>query len=199
LQIHGLEKRSQTRSDPFFRAFHICCRIFTCQHNFLRHPRPLRRQPAAPATPTAPGLPATTYLADVRQGGNSVYDNGLTIGSQAGEPIEIHVNTNAGSIQGAVLGPDQKPVPSTLVVLVPPESRRQNPALYRTARTDAQGRFVINTVPPGTYTLFAWESVLTGAWQSAEFLRSFADRGVPASVSAAERANVNVGLIKDRQ
>jgi hypothetical protein len=29
--------------------------------------------------------------------------------------------------------------------------------------------------------------------------RTFADRGVPVSVSAAERANVNVGLIKDRQ
>jgi hypothetical protein len=158
-----------------------------------------RGQAAAPAVSSAPALPATTYLADVRQGGTGVYDNGLTIGNQAGEPIEIAVNTNAGSIQGNVLGPDQKPVPSTLVVLVPPESRRHNPALYRTARSDAQGHFVFNTVPPGTYTLFAWESVLTGAWQSAEFLRTFADRGVPVSVSAAERANVNVGLIKDHQ
>jgi hypothetical protein len=75
----------------------------------------------------------------------------------------------------------------------------ENPALYRTARTDAQGHFIINTVPPGTYSLFAWESVLAGAWQSAEFLRTFADRGVPVSVSAAERANVNVGIIKERQ
>ena len=143
-----------------------------------------------------PSLPATTYLADVRQGGNSVYDNGLTIGNQASEPIEILVNTNAGSIQGAVMGPDQKLVPSTLVVLVPAQSRRQNPALYKTARTDAQGHFTFNTVPPGAYTLFAWESVLSGAWQNAEFLRSYADRGVPVSVSAAERANVQVGLIK---
>jgi hypothetical protein len=158
-----------------------------------------RGQAAAPTVPSAPSLPATTYLADVRQGGISVYDNGLTVGNQAGEPIEIHVNTNAGSIQGAVLGPDQKPVPSALVVLVPPESRRQNSALYKTARTDPQGHFVINTVAPGTYTLFAWENVLTGAWQSAEFLRSYADRGVPVSVSAAERANVNVGFIKDRE
>jgi protocatechuate 3,4-dioxygenase beta subunit len=158
-----------------------------------------RGQAPAPATPSAPQLPATTYLSDVRQGGTSVYDNGLTIGNQASEPIEILVNTNAGSIQGSVLGPDQKPVPSTTVVLVPQESRRQNPALYKTARTDAQGHFVINTVPPGPYTLFAWESVLTGAWQNAEFLRSYADRGVPVSVSAAERANVEVGLIKDRR
>jgi hypothetical protein len=158
-----------------------------------------RGQAAAPAVSSAPALPATTYLADVRQGGTGVYDNGLTIGNQAGEPIEIAVNTNAGSIQGNVLGPDQKPVPSTLVVLVPPESRRQNPALYRTARTDAQGHFIINTVPPGPYTLFALESVLTGAWQNAEFLRSYADRGVPVSVSVAERANVDVGLIKDRR
>jgi hypothetical protein len=158
-----------------------------------------RGQAPAPAAPSAPPLPATSYLADVRQGGNSVYDNGLAIGSQASEPIEILVNTNAGSVQGVVLGPDQKPVPSMLVVLVPPEGRRQNPALYRTARTDTQGHFIINTVPPGPYTLFAWESVLTGAWQNAEFLRSYADRGVPVSVSAAERANVDVGLIKDRR
>jgi hypothetical protein len=64
-----------------------------------------------------------------------------TIGDQATEPIEVMVNTNAGSIQGTVMGPDQKPVPSTLVVLVPPENRRQNPVLYKTARSDPQGRF----------------------------------------------------------
>ena len=117
-------------------------------------------------------------------------------GSQA---VIAMVNTNAGSIQGSVLGPDQKPVASTVVVLVPPENRRQNPALYKTARSDAQGHFTLNTLPPGTYTLFAWENVPTGAWQNAEFLRSYADRGAPVTVSAAERTNVNVGLIKERR
>jgi hypothetical protein len=158
-----------------------------------------RGQAAAPATPAPPSLPATAYLADVRQAGNSVYDNGLVVGNQAGEPIEILVSTNPGSVNGSVLGPDQKPVPTTMVVLVPPEGRRQNPALYRTVRSDAQGNFVFTTIPPGLYTLFAWENVLTGAWQNAEFLAANMQRGVPVSVSAAERANVNVGLIKEQR
>jgi hypothetical protein len=157
-----------------------------------------RGQAADPAVPVPPALPATAYLADVRQAGNSVYDNGLIVGSQANAPIEILVNTNSGSINGTVMGPDQKPVASTLVVLVPPESRRQNPALYRTTRTDAQGHFTMNTLPPGQYTLFAWEYVINGAWQNAEFLASNIQRGTPVSVSAAERANVSVGWIKNQ-
>jgi hypothetical protein len=69
----------------------------------------------------------------------------------------VFVDTGAGRIEGAVTRAEQKPAPNTLVVLVPPQGRRQNPLLYRSARTDNQGLFKMENVPPGEYTLLASE------------------------------------------
>ena len=65
--------------------------------------------------------------------------------------------------------------------------------------SDAQGHFTMNTIPPGRYTLFAWENVLSGAWQNAEFIAANFQDGVPVSVSAGERTNIEMGFIKDRR
>lgn len=141
-------------------------------------------------------LPANAYLADIRQGGVSVYDNGLVVGTQTVAPLDVIVNTDGGSIDGSVIGPDRKPAAAGMnVVLIPAENRRQNAALYKTARTDAQGHFAMNIVPPGQYRLFAWESVRPGAYQNADFLRAYEDRGTIVNVSAGAKVNTQVGLI----
>src|SRR5205085_11896323 len=96
--------------------------------------------PPVSATP----LLANAYLADIRQDGVSIYDNGLVVGVQSAHPLEVIVKTDGGSIEGKVIGPDRKATAAGLtVVLVPPESRRQNSELYKTARTDDDGHFVM--------------------------------------------------------
>jgi hypothetical protein len=158
--------------------------------------RGLRGQQPEPAIPSLPllALPYSAFVADIRQGSVSVYDDGITISAEAINPVDVVVSTNPGTIEGTVTAADQKPA-SAQVVLVPPESRRQNTALYRTARSDPQGRFVVTNVPPGLYTAFAWESVSPGAFQSAEFLARYADRGANVSVTAGNRSNVNLTVI----
>lgn len=74
------------------------------------------------------GLPQNAYVSDIRTGGLSVYDNGLEIGPDPPQPIEVIVNTDASSIEGSVLGLKQPSTPAATVVLVP-QSRRQNSAL----------------------------------------------------------------------
>jgi hypothetical protein len=64
-------------------------------------------------------------------------------------------------------------MPNATVVLVPQESRRQNSALYKTAITDDKGTFTIRGAAPGTYTILAWQSVISGAWQNPEFLDKY--------------------------
>jgi hypothetical protein len=165
-------------------------------------------QPLTEATPCSgqatrkpqTGLTAVhpqTYLADIRQRGISVYDKGLTFGSDPVGPIEVLLNTNAGSIAGIVVGPDRGPIARATVVLVPPMNRRQNPALYKLARSDAEGRFSLDLVPPGSYKLFAWESVQPSAYQNAGFLEKFEDRGVNVTVSPGSRVDVTVDWIAD--
>jgi hypothetical protein len=151
---------------------------------------------AAATAPPAPALPANTYLADIRQGTASVYDNGLVVTSETPNPIDVLLNTNAGSIEGNVIGADQKPAGAMTVVLVPPDNRRQNAALYRNIRSDAQGHFVLQNLPPGRYTVYAWESVPQGAYQNAEFMQKYAGRGATVTVQAGARANATVNLIK---
>ena len=83
----------------------------------------------------------------------------------------------------------------TMVVLIPPEERRQNLALYRTALTNAQGAFTLTGVPPGPYKLFAWESIPGGAHQNAAFLRSHEDKGAAVLVLAGAAISQAVTLI----
>lgn len=151
---------------------------------------------AAAATTPPPPLPATAYLADIRQGGASVYDNGIVVGSGQMNPVDVMVNTSAGSLEGTVSGADQKPVSGMTVVLVPPDNRRQNPSLYKTARSDDQGRFTLTSLAPGRYTVYAWESVPPGAYQNAEFLGRYAGRGSAVSVEAGARTTANVSAIR---
>jgi hypothetical protein len=93
--------------------------------------------------------------------------------------------------------PDQKPARAT-VVLVPPVARRKNPALYKFVRSDAQGHFQISAIPPGSYTMFAWESVPNGAWGNAEFLATHAQRGVSVILNPGTRSTTDVIAIEDK-
>jgi hypothetical protein len=151
---------------------------------------------AAGVTPP-PSLPQTAYLADIRQGGTSVYDNGLLVAGETPNPVDILLSTSSGSVEVTVLGSDQKPSSGMTVALVPAENRRQNPALYRVAESDAQGRVTIPRVPPGSYTLYAWESVPAGAYQNAEFLSKYTGRGTAVVVQSGAPATANVTAIRE--
>jgi len=96
-----------------------------------------------------------------------------------------------------VLGSDQKPVAAMTVVLVPPDNRRQNAALYKTGRSNEQGHFTLPNVPPGRYTLYAWESVPVGAYQNAQFMERYAARGISVIVQPGVRTTTNVNVIRE--
>jgi hypothetical protein len=79
---------------------------------------------------------------------------------------------------------------------VPAVSRRQNALLYRNKLTDENGRFAFDRrVPPGSYTLYAWESALPSSWRNAEFLASYEGRGLPLVVESQSKPDVEVPLI----
>jgi hypothetical protein len=140
--------------------------------------------------------PGATYVADIRQGAFSVYDNGLLVGSQAVNPLQVDVRTNGGMVDATAAGSDLKPVAGKTVALIPAAQRRQNPSLFRAGTTDAQGHVVLSNLAPGQYKLFAWESVATGAWMNPEFLGRIEERGTPVTVNAGARQTAQVKLIK---
>jgi sarcosine oxidase gamma subunit len=143
------------------------------------------------------GLPETAYVADVRQGGTTVFDSGFTLGNQPGTMIEVLVNSNGALIEGSVQAADKKPSANASVVLVPPASHRQNALLYKTVQTDENGRFSLKGVAPGEYTLYAWANVPSTAWMNSDFLAKYQNRGRAVVVSQGNRLEAQLELIPD--
>ncbi len=141
-----------------------------------------------------PGLPDNFYLADVRQGGVSVFDSGIDIGSEKPNPVQVALNSGAGTIEGTAVDAAGKPLSGAYVVLAPLMARRQNRALYHTATSDVNGKFTIHNIAPGGYQLFSWQqSIPPGAYLNSDFLRKYEDRGrfinVIAKSTSAEQIN----------
>jgi hypothetical protein len=143
------------------------------------------------------GLPPGAYVASIQQGGKNVFDEGFIADTQEAQaPIRIEVNMGGETVEGNVRISALKEAPNAMVVLVPESTRRTNPALYKTALADEKGHFVIRGVAPGSYTIFAWESVLPGAYQNAEFLEKHQTRGRPLNVQGGTRSDITLDLIQ---
>ncbi len=140
-------------------------------------------------------LPDAAYVFDIRQSGVSVYDNGIAVGAEPLSPVEVMIRTDAGGLQGTVTGSDQKPVAAATVILIPPVGRRQNPALYKTVRSGVDGRFAFATVPPGTYKVFASQSIQPGAYQNPQFLAKIEERGMTVTVQPGQTITAGVSLL----
>jgi hypothetical protein len=143
------------------------------------------------------GLPPTAYVSDIRLSGANAFDDGFTFNArEAQSSMRIAINADGETVEGTVKGTGTQPAAGATVVLVPVSSRRQNPAMYKTAVTDEAGHFVLRGVAPGQYTVFAWEYVLTGAWQNADFIAKNESRGRPVTVVPQGHAVLELDLIR---
>jgi hypothetical protein len=135
------------------------------------------------------------YVEDIREGGLSVYDNGLVVGKEPPRQVEVVIKTNGGTVMGTVYDAQLQPAAGATVALVPPEARRQNIALYKFATSGADGQFAMIAIPPGQYKVLAWESIPTGAYQNAAFIAKYEARGTAITVNAASTTNSQVTVI----
>jgi hypothetical protein len=141
------------------------------------------------------GLPQDMYIADVRQGAQSVFDSGFDVSTKNSGPVEIVLATGAGTVSGVVLDGPTKAVAGATVVLVPEARRRSNRALYVLATSDASGRFTLRGVPPGDFKVFAWESIPAFAHVNAAFLAKHEVRGKVVHVGPQGTVSAELTLI----
>jgi len=155
-----------------------------------------------PAVPTGhfralmgSGMPLDLYVADVRQGGLSVFDSGFDVGRDSPPPIQIMLKSGARTVEGMVRDVSGRPVMGATAVLVPPRERRHNRALYYTAKSDATGHFKIQGVAPGTYSLFSWQNMPDGAYFNDRFVSRNEDAGRKVNVTQASMSGADIRLI----
>jgi hypothetical protein len=140
------------------------------------------------------GALQNTYIKAARIGREDVLSTGLQITGRPTDSLEILLSGNGGEMTGTVLNDRQQPVPDSLVVLAPnlaDASRRLD--LYKTVRTDRSGKFEIQGIAPGEYSVFAWQEVDPGAWLDPKFLNAY--RNFAASFRIDEGQSLSSNLL----
>jgi len=140
------------------------------------------------------GLPQGAFVQSGRIGSIDALNAPFTVDNQ-GTVIDLKLGFSAGRVTGMIADQKGDAVPGVQAILVPDEARRGRTDAYFTANADANGQFIINNVPPGSYKLFSWENIPAGAYQYADFLRRYEDRGVGVTVNPNGAVTANARLI----
>lgn len=138
--------------------------------------------------------PATIYLAEATYGSADVMDGRMVVDASPQARLEVVLSTGAGMIEGLVRTADDDPAVASLVALIP-EPRRRGRDLFRSAITDQHGRFSIEGIPPGEYSLYAWDDIPENAFRNAEFMSAYATRGERIVVEGGSRNLVELDMI----
>jgi protocatechuate 3,4-dioxygenase beta subunit len=138
------------------------------------------------------------YVKDVHYGASDGLDDGFTVSKGPPADLQITVSSRGARVQGAVADADGLPAAGVQVVLVPEKSRRILHRFYKTTTTDQYGHFEIRGIAPGDYSLFSWEQVESGAWEDAEFLKSFEEKGEKITVQDGDQKTQNLTAIRTK-
>jgi len=139
------------------------------------------------------------YLESGRAGSQDAVGGVITVSAGQDLPMQLQMGFTTGSVSGSVVDQRGDRYPGALATLVPDGPRRGRPNAYFAASTDQDGKFNFSAVPPGSYKLFAWEEIPSGAYQDPVYLRRFEDRGRPVRVEKSASTTVDVRVISADQ
>jgi hypothetical protein len=136
------------------------------------------------------------YLKSLRVDGVDVAGHEVDLTGGAADNPELILSAAGGSVEGTVVPPEDRPEnraapePGESVVVIVPEKLASGDTQPVNAYLAPEGHFQVTDLEPGSYRVFAVTYYDPGLWQSPEFLRQIADRGV--AVEVAEKAGVRV-------
>src|SRR5712671_3711866 len=141
-------------------------------------------------------LPRNTYVKSVRSGLTDVLSDGLHVSGSAPPELEIVIRDNAGTIDGKVFDDKRQTASGAMVAMLPDLDLRQHRIdLFKTATSNADGKFHFDGITPGNYRIFAWEDIQPGDWFDAELMRTFENRGVPVHIDEGDTKSIEAVII----
>ena len=121
--------------------------------------------------------PTPFYVKSVTLGGRDISNSDFVVGPGAGN-IEVVLADDGGTVEGDVSEP-------AWVLL------QKDGMPSRNARTDANGHFKIDNLPPGDYKVYAWDDNANVEYGNLEWMRQNG-KGVAVSVAPGQTAQVRV-------
>ncbi|GEM_PF-2469830 len=113
------------------------------------------------------GTPATHYVREIRVGDQVAQSDEIDVTTPA-TPLTISLSLAKGEIDGLARNEKGEPVPGAHIALIP-EPRRA--FRQRATRSDQNGGFKLQNVPPGDYYLAALDSVQPGALEDEDVVK----------------------------
>jgi hypothetical protein len=140
-------------------------------------------------------IPPNAYVQSILMKDIDVLNVGLHLDSSIQAPLEIIVAADTGILDGVVGNAQKHPEPNVVVALVPAGGKVRRIDLYQDVRTDQEGHFQFEHVPPGDYSVYSWEDVEPTAWMNSNFMRDYEGFGKPVHIDAGSRQTIQVEAI----
>jgi protocatechuate 3,4-dioxygenase beta subunit len=134
------------------------------------------------------------YLKSLLFAGREVADTGFAASGET--TLDVLVSAKGASIGGKVADDTGKPVPNVFVASVPSSGKLGRPDSYQTARSDANGNFILRGMNPGDFTVIALEN-LPRDFRDADFLQKYGGQGTIVSLSEGEKKTVTLAPPQD--
>jgi len=141
-----------------------------------------------------PGASADWFVKSMGAGGREATDSGFSVGGGVAA-VELVASANGAVVDGVAADAKGEPLANVTVVAVPEARLRTRADRYRKTVSDQSGHFMLHGLPPGEYTVFAWESVDGEAYYNPEFLKSYDGQGTVLRVSEGERKSLQLTVI----
>lgn len=116
------------------------------------------------------------FLKSALAAGHDISELGVTL-SGGTVALDLLASPNGALADGLVVNAKNEPMADAVVVAVPEARFRSHPERFHKIATDQLGRFTLSSLPPGDYTLLAWESVDDEAYTNPEFLKKYEAQG----------------------
>jgi len=144
------------------------------------------------------GANGNWYLKSVNAGGRDSDDSGINVNGGA-VMLDLVASANGALVDGIVADQKGQPAANAVIVAVPDAHLRSRVDRYRKAVSDQSGHFTLHGVPPGNYTLLAWESVDGDAYYNPDFVKTYEAQGSALRLTEGERKSLQLQAIPEAE